>query len=178
MMATMVLVLPRRHLAAGGPLPFHVPAPDLGGIGRVLEVEDDDDVAQVAFHFGRQVGIATVEIETVDARSATGPESDLARLGRVGHVVDLEPAHEVGRRLAGIDDGFRIADHQPTLHAHLVRMRVGLLDGQFGDDPRLGGIAHIDDGGAFGPHRVANVGDGAVHDDLAASLAVQVADAA
>src|SRR5204863_8392263 len=65
MMAAMPAPLPGRGLAAGGPLPRHPPARDRLGPGRVGEVEDHDDVADIALFLRRDVGIGAVRIETV-----------------------------------------------------------------------------------------------------------------
>src|SRR5262249_61763539 len=98
-MAAVVPSRPRRCLAPRRPLPRHPPAPDLQWPRRVGEVEDHDDVADVSLHLRREIPIATVEGEAVDAGAAALPERDLARARRVRHVVDPEATRHAGPRL-------------------------------------------------------------------------------
>ena len=73
-MAAVPPALPGRRLAACGPLPRHPPAGDRLGPGRVGEIEDHDDVADIAVLLGRDVGIAPVRIEAVRAAAiCNGP---------------------------------------------------------------------------------------------------------
>src|SRR4029077_18776525 len=65
MMAAMPAPLPGRGLAAGGPLPRHPPFRDRLGPVRVGEVEDHDDVADIALFLRRDVGVGAVRIEAV-----------------------------------------------------------------------------------------------------------------
>src|SRR5205823_12002327 len=74
---------PAALLSAGGPLAGHPPASNLLRVGRVGEIEDDDDVSGVALHARRQVGVPAVERESVDAVAGALPEKDLARLGGI-----------------------------------------------------------------------------------------------
>src|SRR5258708_37866447 len=54
---------PRIFLAAGFPLTGDPPTTNLDGLCRIDEVEDHDDVTDVAFRGRRDVGVAAVEIE-------------------------------------------------------------------------------------------------------------------
>ena len=72
-MAARLRSFHRVVLAAGRPLARHPPAPDLSRIGRVLEVEDHHDVADIAVGGRRDIGVAAVEIEAVHARAAGAP---------------------------------------------------------------------------------------------------------
>src|SRR5262249_10268080 len=95
-MAAMVPPRPRWRLAARRPLPWHPPAPDLARLSGIGQVEDHHDVADVAVHLRRDVGVATVEGEAMHAGAATLPESDLARPARLGYVKDAEPLEGTG----------------------------------------------------------------------------------
>src|ERR1700676_3772114 len=88
MMAAMRRALPARLLAAAGPLSGHPPAPDLARLRGVAEVEDHHDVAAIALDRRRDIGVAAVEIEAMDARTVGLPAGDLARACRCGHVID------------------------------------------------------------------------------------------
>src|SRR5262245_23638915 len=102
MMTAVMRRLPARRLAAGGPLPRHVPVPDQFGLGRVLQVEDAHDVADIAFERRRAVEIAAVEREAVHAGADRLPARDRLRLRRIAHVVNAKAAAPVGRWRAGL----------------------------------------------------------------------------
>ena len=98
-MALVRGAFPGRLLAARDPLPRHPPAADFLGLRRILQVEDHHDVADIAVHRRRDVGIAAVEVEAMHAarivrpgRVGRLPVRDQFRLCRVRHVVDAEPA--------------------------------------------------------------------------------------
>src|SRR5471032_1337465 len=97
MVAAVVLRLPARCLAAGGPLPLHPPAADLLGPGRVLQVEDHDDGADITLQFSGDVGVAAIEGEAVHARAGTFPVADVARAARPADVEDAQ-ANKIVRR--------------------------------------------------------------------------------
>src|SRR5882757_3378262 len=65
--------VPGIRLAAGLPLPRDPPTPDLFGAGRILQIEDHHDVADVALGGRRNIGIASVEIVAVYALSRGSP---------------------------------------------------------------------------------------------------------
>ncbi len=63
--------------------------------GRILEVEDHHDVADVALGGRRDVGVAAVEIEAVHALAEGAPLAEELRAGRRRHIVDAETAAEI-----------------------------------------------------------------------------------
>src|SRR2546425_11687504 len=89
-MATVGTPLPARCLTADDPLARHPPAPDLFRPRGILEIEDHHDVAAVTLGLGREIGVAPVEREAMEALPFD--EGDLARALRVAHVPD-----EIGR---------------------------------------------------------------------------------
>src|SRR5262245_24017812 len=92
MVATVVAALPRRRLAAGRPLAGHPPASHFLRLGRVLQIERHDDVADVTLEVGREIREAAVEGEAVHALAP--PERDLAWARRRADVPDAEAALE------------------------------------------------------------------------------------
>ena len=70
-----------RLLAACRPLAWHMPATDFFGLGRIFHVEYDYDVADVAIHRRRDVGVAAVEIVAVHA--AAGAHAELKVVAEV-----------------------------------------------------------------------------------------------
>ena len=122
------MVAARRHpicpwilLAARLPLAGNPPAADLERLRRIGEIEDHHDVADIAFHRRRDVGVAAVEIEAVHAAADRAPFGDQLRCGGLGDVVDVDPAAEVvsGSALAEL---LVIDDHDAVGDTHLVRM--------------------------------------------------------
>src|SRR5260221_2828496 len=140
-MAAMRRALPRRRFAAGRPLPGHPPLAHELGAGRILKVDDADDVAEIAVHSGRAVDVAAIEGEAM--HPAAGKARDALRIGRTTDVVDLEPAAKV-RVLAADRKDFAIDEHHAVFDPHLVRQRA-LGNGDLRKLPRLGGIADLHD---------------------------------
>src|SRR5476651_1131305 len=120
MVATVVLRLPVGFLAAGGPLPFHPPAADLFRPGRVLQVEDHDDGADIALLLRGDVGVAAIEGETVHTRSGALPMADVARRAGSADVEDAK-ADEIVRRLIA-PRPLAVGHHDVIRHPHLVGM--------------------------------------------------------
>src|SRR5262245_57270195 len=83
-------VVPRIRLAAGLPLPRDPPPPDLDGVGRIGEVEDHHDVADIAFGGRRDVGVAAVEIVAVHAAAGGAPRGDQLRGAWTRYVVNAD----------------------------------------------------------------------------------------
>ena len=79
-MQPVLVALPRRPLAAGDVLARHPPARDFGWLVRLGDVVDHQDVADIALHLGRDVGVAVIHVEAVDADTAGLVMHDLARL--------------------------------------------------------------------------------------------------
>src|SRR5215469_11495326 len=99
MMAAVRGALPARLLAAADPLSGHPPTANLARVRRVAEVEDHHDVAAIALHRGRDIGVASVEIEAMDAHAIGLPACNLARVRRLRHVIDAKPTAKIfGRR--------------------------------------------------------------------------------
>ena len=87
---------PGRLLAAGEVLARHPPARHFLGLRRVADVVDHQDVADVAFHLGRDVGVVLVHVEAVHAAAVGAVMRDQLRLAAVGDVVELEAAFSIG----------------------------------------------------------------------------------
>ena len=96
MMKAVLVALPRRRFAAGDVLAGHPPARDLGGVRRILEIVDDEDVADEAFHLGGDVCVVLVHVEAVHAEAVRLHVTEQAGLILVGDVPDLEAAFGVG----------------------------------------------------------------------------------
>jgi hypothetical protein len=176
MMAAVRRALPARLFAAGGPLSGHPPAADLARVRWLAEVEDHHDVAAIARNRGRDISVAPVEIEAMDAHAIGLPAGDLARVLRPGHVMDAEPAAKiVGRRIVVSAVALAIDQHQPIVHAHLVRMGAGWhLEPRH--EPGMRGVSDIDDRSAGGRTHVADERGRAGNDDLAAARAIEISD--
>ena len=76
-MAFVRIALPRRRLATGDPLSGHPPAADFFGFGRIFQIENHHDVAEVAIHRRRDVSVTPVKIEAVHTAC-------VLRIGAVG----------------------------------------------------------------------------------------------
>ena len=61
---------------------------------------DHQDVADIAFHLGRNVGVIFIHVEAVDADAAGLDVADRLRPRGLGDVVDFEAAIVVGRGIA------------------------------------------------------------------------------
>src|SRR5215471_13482919 len=171
-MAAMRRTLPRRRFAAGRPLPGHPPLAHELGARRILEVDDADDVAEIAVHFRRAVDVTAIEGEAM--HPAAGEARDALRIGRTADVVDLEPAAKV-RVLAADRKDFAIDEHHAVFDPHLVRERA-LGNGDLRELARFGGIADVDDAGAVRRRDVADICDPLAHDHLPAAITIEVAD--
>jgi hypothetical protein len=96
-MATMRGLRPARVLAARGVLSGQPPATDLGRVRRLLEVQDEHDVADEAFERRRQVGEPAVEVKPVGAGAHSLPARELVRPRWIAHVIHAEAGREVRR---------------------------------------------------------------------------------
>src|SRR6266436_141542 len=167
-------VPPGRRLPARRPLAGHPPAADLLGTAGVLQVEDHDDVAEIAVDLGGDVGIAPVEVVAVQAGARGLPEGDRTWLGRLRYVVDGEPAPESRLELVGWG-GLPIDQHEVVHHADLMGVNTGRhLEG--GDLARAIRILDVNDGGSVGTFHVGDVRVALVDEDLTAPRAVEVAN--
>src|SRR5690242_19582820 len=100
----MAPALPGRLLAARGVLARHPPARDLRRLRRSADGVDDEDIADVALHLGRDVGVVLVHVEAVDAAAPGLLMFDELRLRAIGHIVELETAMLVGALLCAAID--------------------------------------------------------------------------
>src|SRR5262249_62062565 len=80
MMQPVLPARPAWRLAARDVLSQHPPAADFSGALRVGDVVDDQDVADVAGHFSRDVGVALIHVEAMHADAAGALMHNLARL--------------------------------------------------------------------------------------------------
>src|SRR5216683_100111 len=119
--AAMVLRLPAGRFAPGDPLPLHPPTTDLLGPGRILQVEDHDDGADVALLLRGNVGVAAIEGETVHTHSGALPMADVARIARSADVEDAQPDEITGRLVA--PRTLAVHHHDVIRHAYLVGMQ-------------------------------------------------------
>src|SRR5262249_59110025 len=87
MMTAVRRSLPCRPFPAGRPLPRHPPLADELGARRIREVDDADDVAEVAVHLRRAVDVAAIEGEAM--HPAAGEARDTPRIGGAASVRDL-----------------------------------------------------------------------------------------
>jgi len=142
MVAAMILRLPAGCLAAGGPLAFHPPAADLFGPGRVLQVEDHDDGADVALLLRRNIGVAAIEGETVHTHPGALPMADVARIARSADVEDAQPDEITGRLVARVRSRFTTMTSfaTRTLWECSTRRNVDRSD-----DPWIRRITHVQD---------------------------------
>src|SRR5262249_10476782 len=83
---------PGRRLATLDMLPRHPPACDFLRLPRLAQIVEDEDIAEVSFHLGRDVGGALVHVEAMHADAAGLLIADQLRPRGLGHVVDLEAA--------------------------------------------------------------------------------------
>lgn len=122
-------------LTPGRPLAFHPPAADLARLQRIGEIDNDDDVALIAFHFRGQEGVGSVELETMDTAAACAEQGNLARPLAVGNIEQPQARFQF-RGYVELGKGLAVDHHQPILRAHLVAVHVeGHLErphGRFG----------------------------------------------
>ena len=82
MVQPMLPARPGRRLAARNVLPRHPPAPHFRRALGIGDVVDDQDVADIALHLGRDVGVALVHVEAVHTDAAGLVVHDLPRFFR------------------------------------------------------------------------------------------------
>src|SRR5207247_154327 len=111
-MASPVGSLPRRDFAAFGPLTRQPPSANLPRSGRFREIEDHDDVAEIAFHCRRYVRVPAVEVETMDASARCFPISYQPRFCWSGDVIDSNTAPKRVRGAYLIGIAFSVRQHQ------------------------------------------------------------------
>jgi hypothetical protein len=158
-----------RRLAAPRMLTRHPPARDLARLRRIPDVVDDQDVAHEARHFGRDIGIALVEVETVDAARMGLDERDQLGARRIGEVVDAKAAVRIGGAVsfAGLDLG--IHHHEIADDAHLVGVRPGMRGHELRQDSGLPRVRNIEDRGPLRPMLMSHKGELPLDHDLSAA---------
>ena len=139
MVAAMLAPRPGRHLAAGRPLSRHPPASHFARPRGIGQIEDHDDIADIAIELRRNIGVASVEGEAVHARTAAGPAGDLARRMRIAHVVNAEAALDAVARGDVRRNDLVIDQHEPIGHLHFVGMHAP-RHGEMRDHLRPAGI--------------------------------------
>src|SRR6185436_20492441 len=92
MMAARRRTMPRCRFASGSPLPRHPPAHDLFRFFGIFHIQHHGDVAVVPFYGWRNVGVAVIEGEAVNALTGGLVEIDFARLGAIRDVEHFEPS--------------------------------------------------------------------------------------
>ena len=160
------VVVPGIGFAAGLVLAGNPPAPHFLGLRRIAQVQDLDDVADVARRRRRDIGVAAVEVVAVHAAAlgAGLPVRDQARTVRPADVVDAQSAAEIVGAAAEL---LIVDDHQAVAHAHLVRMPA---DGHFQrrQQARAARVFDVVDRGAIGRTHVRDIHRRALHPDLSA----------
>src|SRR5262252_7758058 len=153
------------------PLPGDPPASDLLGLGGIGEVEDHDDIADEAFDRRRDVGVAPVEVEAVNAAAGCAPLRDQLRLARTRDIIDVEPAADV--RGTALSELLVIHQHDAVVDADLVGMPP-IRDVDLREHARLAWVSDVDDGRAAGRPLVTDIKRGAFDPHLPAPRAIQV----
>ena len=183
-MQRVALALPARNLAARCVHAGQPPAPDDLGSGRLLHVDDRQDMVGEALPVARGIGIAPADIpEAMQPEPVDRHEGDLARLGRLRDVVDPEAGGKrlvasgkcLGDRALEIVVGVGIALQHPDVRRidRQQQVAVGLQvkGARIGrrrdkiDRGRPPRVAHIGDGEPVGKH-VADKGVALVDHDL------------
>ena len=164
-------IVPGIGLAAGLPLARDPPAPDLARTGRIGEIEDHHDVADIAFRRRRQVGVAAVEIVAMHAASGSAPFGDRLRIARARDVVDRDPAAELGR--AGLTELLVVDDHDAVGGPHLVGVpALRQIDAR--EPARMARVGRRRRWWSLRGVHVADKEGGAVDPDLPAARAVEM----
>ena len=165
-----------RRLAAPDVLPVHPPARDLDRPRRIADVVDDEDVADKPLHLGRDIGVALIDVETVDALAVGLHEGHEPGIGRIRDVVDAKAGILEFVAPAGAGLVLGIGDHQIADHAHLVRVRQFVRHHQPADDLRLARVGHVEDRRPLGAVLVTDIGVMPLDHDLAAAGQLRAAE--
>src|SRR5450756_2092280 len=100
MVDAVISALPRRLFASRDPLPRNPPARNLLRRGRICQVEDLQNMADVSLLGSGDVREPAVEVEAMHALAWRGPFADEFRLARRRHIVDPKAAAKgAGRQL-------------------------------------------------------------------------------
>jgi hypothetical protein len=95
-MQPVLAARPRWFFTAGQMLPRYPPARHFLGLLGLADIVNHENVADIAFHLGRDVRVVRVHVEAVHARAVSALELDELWIPAVGDVVDLEAAVLIG----------------------------------------------------------------------------------
>jgi hypothetical protein len=132
----VLVALPARRLAAGQVLARHPPTRHLFRSRRIANVVDHQDVADVALHLGRDVGVALVDVEAVDAEAEGLVVGDQLRPGLVGDVVDPEPAVGIAALAGGVQHRDVVRGHAQLGRQLCIARRPSQIAGEPGPELR------------------------------------------
>src|SRR5919201_1800227 len=121
MVAAMCRAFPGRFLPARRPLTGHPPAPDLFRTLGIVEIDDRNDIAEIAVHFRRAVDIAAVERESMHA--AGRPRSNVTRVCRFADVEDFKTTTKI-RILPADRKDLPVDQHYSAINPHFMRQRA------------------------------------------------------
>src|SRR5262249_34045952 len=144
----------------------HPPAADLFRPGRILQVEDHDDGADIALLLRGNVGVAAIEGETVHTHTGALPMADVARIARSADVEDAQP-DEITSRLV-TPRTLAVHHHDVIRHPDLVGMQPR-RNVDRSDDLWMRRICYVQDRSPVRRLHVPDIGVVAVQDDLAAA---------
>ena len=113
-------IVPRIFLATGLPLTRHPPTAYLDRLCRIGEIENHNDVADIALDRRRDIGVSAVKIETMHTAADCPPFGDQSRIGRIRNVVNVDTAAKLVRR--GFAELLLIDNHDVARDPHFVRV--------------------------------------------------------
>jgi hypothetical protein len=73
----------------------HPPSADLDRITRILKIENDDDMREIAVRGRREISIALIQIEAVYALAAGFPAAQKLRFTWIGDIIDADSAEKI-----------------------------------------------------------------------------------
>jgi len=155
MVCSVVVSLPIGSLPSGRPLTWLPPASNLFDLGRIGQVIDDGDGANVAFQLGRDVSVARIEVEAMHADAAGLDKGDLLwiRWRR-----DIQDSKTRMHRLRSSPAALIVHYQQMVSDPGLVRMGVG-GHLELREDPGCLWIGDIHDGSTDRWFHVPHVSD-------------------
>ena len=109
-------------------LSLHRPARDLHRLGRIADVIDHQDVADVTLHLSRNIGVILVHIEPVYALAVSFDKAHELGIGPILDVINAEAAVGIvleARTVAALELG--IDDHEIADDPRLVRVRPRMV---------------------------------------------------
>ena len=142
----------------------------------MADVVNDENIADKPLHLGGDIGVALIEIETVDAFAEGRHKRHEPGIGRIGDVVDAKPGILEFVTPAGAGLVLGIGDHEITHHAHLVGVRELVRHHQPADDLRLARVGHVEDRRPLGSVLVTDIGVMPLDHDLAPARQLRAAE--